>query len=350
MPDTTVYFATNRKPNNDANPTDFTEEITGDADSIRFGSATLSGDELFKQDVVALAGNVRIDVAPEQLHPTNANLATLGSTKVFGDIATTMRTGDFDALFFIHGYNYTFRQSVARAVQLKQWLTDRPVTLLMFAWPSLGQGVAPQTYKDDRVRAEVSGKAIARAILKAADFIRATRREERCNQRIHLISHSMGAWALRGAIQGMRTFVGDNIPPVFNEVMITAGDEDHDALALNYKLMPILRGCQRLTVYYNVQDLALKASDVAMGNPDRLGRAGPDGRASLPEKVVPVNVSAAIHWKPDLGLQDWEVDDTGHQYYRNNKVVRDDLIQILKGVSTGDIQGRIKRDDYWRVG
>jgi esterase/lipase superfamily enzyme len=284
------------------------------------------------------------------LHPTNASLATLGSTKVFTDIATMMRTGDFDALFFIHGYNYTFRQSVAQAIQLKQWLSDRPVALLVFAWPSLGQGVAPQTYKDDRVRAEVSGKAIARAILKAADFIRATRREDRCNQRIHLVAHSMGAWALRGAIQGMRTFVGDNIPPVFNEVIIAAGDEDHDALSVNYKLLPILRGCQRLTIYYNVQDFALKASDVAMGNPDRLGRAGPAGRANLPEKVVPVNVSPAIRWEAKPALQNWEIDETGHQYYRNNQLVRDDLVQILKGKPTGDIAGRTRRDDYWRLG
>src|SRR3546814_5030215 len=80
----------------------------------------------------------------------------------------------------------------------------------------------------------------------------------------------MGNWALRGAVQAMRTFVGNNIPPLFDEVILAAADEDDDTLQMGHKVGPLLRGCRRVTVYYNHQDLALKASDYAMGNPDRL--------------------------------------------------------------------------------
>ncbi|MBM3516784.1 MAG: alpha/beta hydrolase [Alphaproteobacteria bacterium] len=352
MVETSVFFATNRRPNDPTNPTDFTEEFVGDIDSIRFGSATVPGDTLYEQDADALGARITLRVEPEKLDPTHAGLSQLGSTASFTAIGKAMREGNSDALFFIHGYNYRFRASLARAAQLQQWLSTqaRPLTVLFFAWPSLGEGVAPQTYKDERKRAEASGSAIARAVLTAADFIRATPRADRCLQRIHLISHSMGAWALRGAIQQMRTFVGDNIPPLFAEVMVLAGDEDDDALSDRRKLLPILRGSQRITVYYNLADYALKASDVAMGNPDRRGRSGPENRAALPEKVVPVNVSPAIRWEQTPGFAPWEVDETGHQYYRNNRLVRDDLVEVLKGTPTADTPGRAKRDDYWRLG
>src|SRR3546814_10842584 len=71
----------------------------------------------------------------------------------------------------------------------------------------------------------------------------------------------MGNWALRGAVQAMRTFVGNNIPPLFDEVILAAADEDDDTLQMGHKVGPLLRGCRRVTVYYNHQDLALKASD-----------------------------------------------------------------------------------------
>src|SRR3546814_3841741 len=80
----------------------------------------------------------------------------------------------------------------------------------MVSWPSAGSGVSKRTYADDRGRARMSGPALGRAILKATDYIRNTPRSERCDGRIHLLCHSMGTWALRGAVQAMRTFVGNN--------------------------------------------------------------------------------------------------------------------------------------------
>src|SRR3546814_5903613 len=105
------------------------------------------------------------------------------------------------------------------------------------------------TYADDRGRARMSGPALGRAILKATDYIRNTPRSERCDGRIHLLCHSMGNWALRGAVQAMRTFVGNNIPPLFDEVILAAADEDDDTLQMGHKVGPLLRGCRRVTVY-----------------------------------------------------------------------------------------------------
>jgi esterase/lipase superfamily enzyme len=351
MATTTVYFATNRRPNDDKKPTEFTHEFTGDMDSLRFGSAEVPGAELFRSnDLEALGGKAAISVAAEKLDPTDASKSKLGSVEVFARVRDAIRAGA-DALVYVHGYNYAFRESVARAAQLSQWYGPKgDLVVLLFAWPSPGLGVAPTTYRDERERARASGIALGRAILKSVDFIRGQAREDRCLGRIHLMAHSMGNWALRGAIQSMRTFVGDNIPPLFDQVLLMAADEDDDTLSEPKKLAPLLRGCARVTVYYNVQDLALKSSDWAMGNPDRLGRSGPLRPADLPPKIVPVNVAPAVIWQGRAKTPAWQVDETGHQYYRNNPSVRDDALEVLAGTMDGDIKGRTDRGDYYRLG
>lgn len=340
MPITTdVYFATNRRPDRVRNPTDFSSEFAPDLDSFRVGTATVRGAELFRQDVAALAAQVEVSVEPEQMSPTDARASRVGSTVVFSRIRERMRKGA-DALLVIHGYNYTFKEAAARAAQLGQWLAPLQSTLrpepvppvvLLFSWPSRGEGVAPKLYDDERQRARASGMALGRALLKATDYLRAISREDRCDGSIHLLAHSMGAWALQGAVQFMRTFVGDNIPPLFDEVILAAADEDDDTLSEPKKLAPILRGCRRVTVYFNHQDWALKASDWAMGNPDRLGRSGPRGRPGLPPKIECVNVSPRIVREAPAG-EAWQEDQTGHQYYRNNPHVRADMLAVLDGV------------------
>ena len=354
---TTVYFATNRKPNKVDAPSDFTEDIVGDLDSLRFGRADVPGNELYKDnDLKRIGRNAKIEVAPEKLHKSNALKSTVGSLKVFEQIRADMTKSACDAMIVVHGYNYTFRESVVRAAQLGQWFSDKPMTMLCFAWPSQGEGVSPGTYKDERRRAEASGVAMGRAILKATDFLRALPRNGQCGQRIHLLAHSMGNWALRGAVQSIRTFVGDNIPPLFDQVILIAADEDDDTLSNAKKLQPILRGSGRVSVYYNNGDIALKGSDWAMGNPDRLGRSGPEDVEELPAKIASINAAPVIVTDDEVGVdgsgpfetyEEWERDLTGHQYYRNNRHVRDDILQVLNGVPDEQITGRASRGSHW---
>src|SRR5690606_24077684 len=303
------------------------------------GTASLTGKNLFEDDVAELAGKVKISVAPEKLDPEHAANATVGSTDMFAEIRAEMLAGA-DTMLHIHGYDYTFREAMARAIQVKQWLGEKPMAMMMFSWPSLGAGVSPKTYGDERERAKASGVALGRAILKAADFIRGLKRDERCTGQVHIMAHSMGNWALRGAVQSMRTFVGNNIPPLFGEVLLMAADEDNDTLNEGHKIAPLLRGCKRVSVYCNRLDQALKASDTAMGNPDRLGGTGPKDLPPLRPKVTEISVASAI---------DENVDPTGHQYYRSNQVVRRDMLAVLSGQADGEIVGRLEGQDDGRV-
>ena len=347
MAETELFFATNRRPNRVSRPTDFTAEFAVEPDSFRVGSATVDGAALYAEDIGDIAGRVDLRIESERMDAKDARASRVGSDVVFARIRERMLAGA-DALVMIHGYNYTFREAVARAAQLGQWLTPErspirpeplPPVMLLFSWPSRGEGVTPKLYDDESRRAEMSGQALGRALLKATDFLRAIKREDRCDGSIHVLAHSMGNWALRGAVQAMKTFVGSNIPPLFDEVILAAGDEDDDTLSRSHKIAPLLRGCRRVSVYYNHQDWALKASDWAMGNPDRLGRSGPHGRAGLPAKVESVNVSPCIIWDTH-GEPGWQEDDTGHQYYRNNPRVRADMLAVLDGTDGRLIPGR----------
>ncbi|MFN4090425.1 MAG: alpha/beta hydrolase [Alphaproteobacteria bacterium] len=351
MASTTVYFATNRRMAREASGPGFGPEIVGDLDSIRYGKVTFDGTRLYRRDVTRISAEGRIEVAPERLHPTDADKSLLGSKAVYAEVRERMCAGA-DALVFLHGYNHTFREAAGRAVQLSQWLGevhDRDLVVFFFSWPSGGAGVRPRTYHDDRAMALASGPALARAILKATDFIRNVRGEGRCGGDIHLLAHSMGNHLLRAGIQAMRTFVGNNIPPLFDEVFLVAADDDADTLSIAHKTMPLLRGCRRVTVYYNQMDTALKASDVAMGNPDRLGRSGPLPHLEDGAKIAVVNVSPTIVW--EAGGDDlWQADPSGHQYFRSNALVRSDMAQVLRGTLDDEIQGRIRRERYYRIG
>jgi esterase/lipase superfamily enzyme len=348
-----IYFATNRQVLKDGENAEVSEKFHPNIDELRFGKVSFSGKNLYKKDLDAFVDKATITVAKETLSGEDAAKSKLGSTAIFDAVRAEMLSRD--ALIFVHGYDHTFREAAGRAVQLQQWLAagGRDMVVLMFSWPSAGAGVSQRTYADDRDRARISGPALGRAILKATDFIRNTPRGERCDGRIHLLCHSMGNWALRGAVQAMRTFVGNNIPPLFDEVILAGADEDDDTLQQNHKIGPLLRGCRRVTVYYNHQDLALKASDYAMGNPDRLGRSGPCLTPQCPNKVSVVNVSGKIIWEVG-GANAWTCDPNGHQYFRNNARVRQDICEVLGGKLDHDFARdgeRRKNDfgDFWRL-
>ncbi len=143
--------------------------------------------------------------------------------------------------------------------------------ICLFSWPSDGallfsdpRAANAIAYKNDRQDAAASGAAFARGFLKVADFINQT--EARCQQRLHLTAHSMGNYVLRHALQELRRQVSNQLPRLFDQVLMMAADEDDDAFDLDYKLFSLPRITRRTSVYFNRNDLALWASDKLKGN------------------------------------------------------------------------------------
>lgn len=334
---TRIYFATNRRPNRATNPDDFGSHFSDDGlANLRFGRAEVTGSK-FDQ--------FQIQVAPENLF---AEPPVLGSQAIFDQVRQQMiQTGE-DTIIFIHGFNTSFRSSLSCAAQLHQVLTandplnpGQPLKLNMcvFSWPSDGSLLLTNprsrdavAYKNDRLDAAASGTAFARAFLKLADFINSINQnsQPRCNQRLHLIAHSMGAYVLRSALQEVKKQVVQ-LPRMFDQVILTAADEDDDAFDLDYKLFPLPRITRRTSVYFNRNDLALWASDTLKGNPPRLGTDGPIQPQQLPRNVYPIDCTDIIARITD---------PAEHGYFISVPRVVTDMRQVLRNQIPDEIPGR----------
>lgn len=272
------------------------------------------------------------------------------SQDLFEDLRARIKKDDQDILVYVHGYANGFESSIERAAALQVLYSHgrggKPDPLVFaFAWPSNGRVFPAVEYFSDRDDAEMSGIAMARALIALIDFMvglfakdRAAVRDarlqgklpraeelERCSQRLHLLAHSMGNWALRHAVLALSRYLGRRpLPRLFKNALLVASDEDADALGNEDKLGLLFELAQSVHVYHSADDRALHFSDVTKFNPNRLGTDGPSDLTALPPRVFTV----------DCGL----VDDTAlehgrHQYYRIRREVIDDIKAIIAGTA-----------------
>lgn len=334
-----VYFGTNRNPLPARDPRDFGHQLNNRGSFLRFGKAQVS-DELDRVEEIA--------VAPERLRPGRRS-QLLGSDTIFAEIRERMRAG-VDTVLFIHGFNYSFHEALIDAALLKRTYetADTPYTFFVFSWPSDGSLMPYIAYANDRADARTSGAALGRGLLKLGAFVRrvsdelgprvrsdlgrdaetARLRKELCAGRLHLMAHSMGAYALRHAVQGMRNEIGDDLPRIFDEILLIAADEDADAFEHDHKLALLPRLARRVTVYHNREDIPLAVSDLTKGNPDRLGADGPAHPHLLPAKVTVVDCTDVVE-----GFQE-------HRYHKEVEHVIRDIHHVLRTQRSNNIANR----------
>ncbi len=334
-----VYFGTNRNPLPARDPRDFGHQLNNRGSFLRFGKAQVS-DELDRVEEIA--------VAPERLRPGRRS-QLLGSNTIFAEIRESMRAG-VDTVLFIHGFNYSFHEALIDAALLKRTYetAETPYTFFVFSWPSDGSLMPYIAYANDRADASTSGAALGRGLLKLGEFVRrvsgelgprvrsdlgrdaeaARQRKELCPGRLHLMAHSMGAYALRHAVQGMRREIGDDLPRLFDEILLIAADEDADAFEHDHKLALLPRLGRRVTVYHNREDIPLAISDLTKGNPDRLGADGPAHPHLLPAKVTVVDCTDVIE-----GFQE-------HRYHKFIEIIIKDIQRTFYGSRATSISRR----------
>ncbi|WP_051329043.1 alpha/beta hydrolase [Geminicoccus roseus] len=325
-----VCFATNRD----------LAELPGGATTFgaRFNAA---GPHVFRvgcAEVALVGGQYQpglVRLAPERLVAEDDVLPPLfGSEQVFARLKARMQAEGSDLLILLHGFATDFTMSLARAAELAhRWGGDRPMPVFVFSWPSDGATRPRWRYGMDRADAASSGLAMARAIAAMLEFLAKVRSGRNdCGQRVHLVAHSMGNWALRHAVQGLRTILDcDRLPRIFANVFLMAADEDDDALNVDHKLAPLDRLAGAIHVYYAKSDRALVISDLTKGNPDRLGSAGPRDRGRLGDRIVCIDCSE-VAW---TGLGDGD-----HQYWRARPEVVRDARTVLAGHPADMVPGR----------
>ena len=317
-----IFFATNRNPIGNP-PTGFGKELGPvDGRNLRFGHAEVDPESLKL---------MRLHIEPEKLVVDAAtDVPLFGSTKVFGKAGRKMTKHSRDTLVYIHGFDFSFEEAITRAAEVKKFLAMK-LNLFVFSWPSDGKKIPFFSYHRDREDVEASGDAAARSLLAFARYLGDLKARDDCHQRVHLMTHSMGAFALRHAVQGLRRRQGDHLSRLFNSILLMAADEDNDAFECVEKLKCLPRLGNRVAVYHTPRDLALTISDATKGLPDRLGSDGPENARQLSDKVSVIDVSDTV------GA---DGDGTNHQYYRLNEIVRDDMRAVLAGEAPHEIANR----------
>lgn len=332
-----VFFATNRGVRAENGRPIFTERFNEAGPyALRFGAATVTkAGSRYRVETIYLAPE-RVEV------PRGAQI--LGSREIYEALRARMDSDQVDVICLIHGFAATLEAAVERGAELKEKyrVRGREAHVFVFSWPADGEMVPFLDYYSDRKDAQASGVAMARAILKLRAFLIALGRERHCRQSLHLVAHSMGAYALRWAVQALRGELGDPLPRIFDNVLLMAPDEDDDAFEHDHKLRRLPELARAVHVYFSPDDRALFVSDTTKRNPDRLGSSGPRVRDGIPRKVILV----------DCRDEDVSQDDrTNHQYYRLNPRVVADVNLVLSGVSPGDMATRryVADDRSWRL-
>ena len=325
-----VYFATNRNPNRQQNPDDFGKDFSeGGLANLRFGQAEVSGDKLDTYVVQVAPENLVKDADRKQ---KDGKGSTLGSQSVFEHVRRKMASTARDTVIFIHGYNVSFKEALTAAAQLKlnfgRDAGGPGVNVVLFSWPSDGSMMPYLAYSNDRQDAAASGPAFARGFLKLAKFLRGSTPQEACDQRIHLIAHSMGNYVLRHAVQEIELQSSGRTPRVFDQVFLMAADEDDDAFEHDHKLKPLPRLAKRVNVYFNNEDRAMAVSDKTKGNPDRLGDDGPRVPRGIPGKVSLIDCTPVVS-----GVVE-------HSYYLDSPRVVADMTRVLIGTPSDSFANR----------
>jgi esterase/lipase superfamily enzyme len=316
----TIYFATNRNPIPNAETASaFGTTFAKPPSNLRFGKVTRSD---AAESMVVFDQKLINKIPDPNFDDPSKTAEVLGSTQMFREINAELRGGK-DLILYIHGYNNSFRGALGETFALAEYYAANPAVFVLFSWP-LDGSTAKRAYFSDRHDAETSGAALSRGLQKMAHFLKELSPDQHCRQRLHLVAHSMGCFALRHAVRHIANTT-TRIRRIFDEVFLFAADEDADALSNPQKLGILPSFAKRISVYTNTKDKTLFLSDTTKGNPDRLGAGGPDNTRALHDKFSIIGCDRVS------GLLN---DPYGHHYLRSSEAVRDDVLEVLRGKQT----------------
>jgi esterase/lipase superfamily enzyme len=236
---------------------------------------------------------------------------------------------------FVHGYNTTWRQSLARYRQVCRDLfaadSEDPLGVcVLFAWPSNGKA---HHYLADRRDARASAQALAEALWllhgwqQRMDAAALRDPEKGCRAKTSILAHSMGNYVVQHAMQGAWTRANQPLlVSLINQLVMIAADVDSDLFSTGESIgggegEGIMNLCYRVTALYSGRDAALGLSaGLKHFGKRRLGRRGLADPSRTPDNVWALDCSAL--------LGDGDV----HSGYFDSQPVREILRMILRGV------------------
>ncbi|MFY7665081.1 alpha/beta hydrolase [Flavobacterium sp.] len=275
-----------------------------------------------------------------------------GTEKMFYDLYQSMKN-DYkpksDVLFFIHGYQTTHEEEKAHMLKLKELYLDGNdfiEHLIYVSWPTSNSKVL--TYWSDKDDSFITGQNLARIYVKLNKFFYTMFRkysEENCKQRIHIMAHSMGNQVLK---QMMLNLEEKYIVPLVDEVIILHADVSADSFNINQPLRKLQKLGQRTHIYIHKGDDALTISTATKNFTKRLGKAGPEDIANLPQSTFVIDVTD-IDYDLTTNMSFMQrklhklIDHWG--YLTSSKEIND-INKILGGTDERRIENRVRHDIF----
>ncbi|WP_194774342.1 alpha/beta hydrolase [Pararhodonellum marinum] len=311
-------------------------KIDGDEEAnlnLRYGTVTFDPKKTkrlsdFKINIYADPDDETLEKLKEDGKLTDKQ--ALGSTKVFGELyAEGLKAKEReDILVFVHGYRSDLETSLWTLGELhKKYVEpeDSPIChLVLFTWPARRKVLR---YRSDAYDAVQSGYAMARSYASLKDFFRQKLVKEKqimCEQKIHLLCHSMGNRVLEAMLKGLAD-IQVEINSLFGEIILVGADVDYDALERPKPLYRLIDFGERIHVYYHNKDQALGFSEMTKNAFNRLGRWGAKNSIGIPDDVYQADVS-------DIADNPTVVQNVvNHWYYYNSPAVVRDIKEVLNG-------------------
>ncbi|WP_114819080.1 alpha/beta hydrolase [Chryseobacterium sp. KLBC 52] len=251
-----------------------------------------------------------------------------------------------DVLIFIHGYLYDFDDELKAILDLKKIFIDNPASpvehILFVSWPASGSMI-PLSYFDDKASSINSGTSLVRLFYFYTQFLKdifSNRNLAPCNQRIHLMAHSMGNRVLQSMLYSLKR---ENILRVIDQVLLLNADVSYKVFEDSedsFNKLPLL--ANRISIYLNRQDIILGASQFTKNIlTPRLGKNGPSDIAHYKDIVSVIDCTFV---KDDL-LNSLKYEVGNHWGYLSSSQVQNDIFQNLYGIDRNLISNRSRDNE-----
>src|SRR5215210_2482046 len=169
--------------------------VTGSIDVVRLSNLPDTGWAPLIDTLVIDPPTPRLAAVLAEAHPTETPATGLVAFAEERRQAKAMAAAPGYGLILLPGFASTFVDALRRAAQIA--FAYRAADIFCFSWPANGR-VNLTDYRLDRRDAEQSGQAIADALAQFLAKIKSMPAGQRPT--IHVVCHSMGAFAFRAAV------------------------------------------------------------------------------------------------------------------------------------------------------
>ncbi len=203
----------------------------------------------------------RLSLISEPADITSGNLPSKNVFRAFKDL---LIDNNLNCVFYVHGYNKDFEESIAQGWALQK---RYGVGIVVFSWASNPGGIPPIEYPKARAIAGASSPAIDMTLEKLGRYM-CEEADVDCGISLNLLTHSLGNYLFQKFVE-KPLFAGET--RIFDNLILHQADVDNEGHEI---WVNKLRYARRVYVTINEKDKILDISDVV--NPDRLGNTASD--------------------------------------------------------------------------